>query len=131
MMLVLVDHDIEGHAQLLWSAMASEGWLDLGICRLVTFRDISLPFNSTDRHVWRFVQRQKMLLLTGNRNMDGDDSLEQTLREENSESSLPVVTIGRVDRVIERSYREACATRLAEIVLYLDTYLGTGRQFIP
>lgn len=63
--------------------------------------------------------------------MDGDDSLEQTIREDNQSDSLPIVTIGDISRIIERSYREACVTRLAEIILYLDTYRGTGRLYIP
>jgi len=39
--------------------------------------------------------------------------------------------IGRVDRMIERTYREACAARLLDIVLYPDDYVGVGRLFIP
>ena len=89
------------------------------------------PLKSTDRDVWRFAQAQGMLLLTGNRNMDGDDSLEQTIRDENHPSSIPVVTIGNLDRVMEQAYRVACATRLAEIGMYLETYRGVGRLYIP
>ena len=99
--------------------------------RLVTFREIGLPLASTDRTIWRFAQAHGMLLLTGNRNMDGANSLEQTIREENNANALPVITIARLDRIVERDYREACVTRLAEIGLYLDNYIGTGRQFIP
>ena len=63
--------------------------------------------------------------------MKGADSLEQTIREENTESALPVLTIGSVGRLDEREYRERCARRLAEIVLDLEYYLGCGRVFIP
>lgn len=94
---------IEGQALLLWSALATSGWLDFDLVRLMTFADTGLPFASTDRAVWRFVQEQGMLLLTGNRNMDGADSLEQTIREENHPAALPVITIARPDRIIERS----------------------------
>lgn len=72
-----------------------------------------------------------MLLLTDNRSMKGVDSLEQTLREETIPSSLPVITIGSVNRLDERLYREECAERLIEIVLDLDYYTGTSRVFIP
>ena len=72
-----------------------------------------------------------MILLTDNRNMKGEDSLEQTLREENNPMSLPVLTIGKVDRIGERKYREQCAARLAEIVSELENYLGASRLFIP
>ena len=44
--------------------------------------DAALPSDSDDRAVWRFCQERDMLLLTGNRSMKGEDSLEQVLREE-------------------------------------------------
>jgi len=72
-----------------------------------------------------------MLLLTANRNAKGEDSLEQTIQEEDSPKILPVLTIATLDRLIERDYREQCCARLVDIVLYLDNYLGVGRLFIP
>jgi hypothetical protein len=57
--------------------------------------------------------------------------LEQTIREENSPTALPVVTISRVGRIEEGAYRERCAVRLVEIASELEQYLGTGRLFIP
>jgi len=57
-----------------------------------------------------------MLLFTDNRNMKSEDSLEQTIREEITAASLPVLTIGNTDRMTERKYREKCANRLAEII---------------
>src|SRR5207247_1609118 len=107
------------------------GWFDLLSLPMTTFRDEGLPINSTDRHVWRYAQAHGMLLLTGNRNMDGNDSLEQTLREENTPTSLPVITIGNIDRLPESGYRIRCAHRLLELTLSLGQYLGVGRLFIP
>jgi hypothetical protein len=130
-MTVLVDHNLEGQAMLLWGTLAAEGWLDLASLRLARLGELGLPMESSDRSVWRYAQAHGMLLLTGNRNMKGDDSLEQTLREENTPTSLPVLTIGTVLRLDERSYREQCAERLVEIVLDLEHYLGAGRLFIP
>lgn len=63
--------------------------------------------------------------------MKGSDSLVQTLREENSLTSLPVLTIGSLDRLDEREYRARCVSRLVEILVDLDNYLGTARIFIP
>lgn len=131
MIAILADHNIEGHTNLLWRMLDIDGWLDLGLFQIVTFPEVGLPFSSNDRVVWRFVQAHSMILLTGNRNMEGDDSLEQTIREENQPTSIPVVTIGNLDRVIEQAYRAACATRLAEIGMYLDIYRGAGRLYIP
>lgn len=131
MITILVDHNIEGHATLLWHALSAEGWLELGLFRMVTFTDIKLAQDSSDRTVWQYAQNHNMLLLTGNRNMDGIDSLEQTIRDANLPISMPVVTIGNLDRVVEHAYRAACVTRLAEIGLFIETYRGVGRLYIP
>ena len=131
MITVLVDHDIEGQALTLWGTLAAEGWLTLLPLHLVTFAQIGLPVDSSDRAVWRAAQAQGMILLTHNRNMKGHDSLEQTIREENTPTALPVVTIGRIDRIHERAYRDRCAVRLIEIGLEIEKHLGTGRIFIP
>ncbi len=87
--------------------------------------------DSSDRLVWRYAQAHQMMILTANRNMKGEDSLEQVMREENVEDSLPVVTIGSLDRFSEPDYRERCAERLIEIVVEIDQYKGAGRLFIP
>ncbi len=131
MITVLVDHNIEGQAILLSGALNAEGWTELLAIRFVTLRDVHLSPASDDREVWRFAQAQQMILLTDNRNMKDADSLEHTLREENTPTSLPVVTIGNASRMIERDYRESCAVGLAEIVCDLGKYLGAGRLFIP
>jgi hypothetical protein len=131
MITILVDHNIECQAALLWGTLASEGWLELTGIQLSTFRDVGLPVESTDRVVWRFSQACGMLLLTDNRSMEGADSLEQTMRDEGEASSLSVLTIGSTDRLRERVYRVACATRLVEVVLDFEVYHGTRRLFIP
>ncbi|MGH9831455.1 MAG: ACP S-malonyltransferase [Blastocatellia bacterium] len=128
---ILVDHNMEGDAALLWGTIAGDGWLEIVPMRIVTFADVNLPVDSNDRVVWRFAQEHRMLLLTDNRNMKGDDSLEQTIREEITADSLPVITIGNLDRIDESEYRQLCANRLVEIVVDLDCYLGYSRLFIP
>lgn len=131
MITILADHNIEGQATLLWDTLVSEGWLDLYPLRLVRFMDVALPADSTDRDVWRFAQTHRLISLTDNRNMDDADSLEQTIRDENQFSSLPVINIGSIDRLRSQDYRVRCVTRLMEIVLDLDTHLGVGRLYIP
>jgi hypothetical protein len=129
--IILADHHLEGQVVLLRGTLAASGWLELFSLQLVTFKDVGLATSSSDRVVWRFVQERRMLLLTGNRAMKGTDSLEQTIREENTPTSLPIITVARVDRLDERRYRERCANRLLEILDELDNYLGSGRVFIP
>ena len=128
---VLVDQHLRGQVILIWGTLAAEGWLDLLPLRMITFDDVGLPEDSDDCTVWRFAQAHRMLLLTGNRRMKGSDSLEQTIREENTPTSLPVLTVGRIKRLEERGYREQCSRRLLEIAFDLENYLGTGRIFIP
>jgi hypothetical protein len=57
--------------------------------------------------------------------------LNKTLREENTKSSLPIITISDPQRVVEAQYRERCAHSLISIVLDLENYLGSARQYIP
>lgn len=70
-------------------------------------------------------------MLTANRNMKNIDSLEQTIQEENTLASLPVITLGNINRMSDFKYREQCSIRLIEILLDLDNYMGSGRLFIP
>ncbi len=129
---VLIDHNIEWQATLLWNTLRSEGWLELYPLDMVMFEDVNLPVNSNDREVWQYSQTNRMILLTANRNMEDMNSLEQTLRDANTPDSLPVVTIGRQESIIkEAEYRKRCAEKLLEIILYLNNYLGVGRVFIP
>lgn len=128
---ILLDHNLSGDAVFLERSLAKIGWLELVPIRFVTFAEVGLPVESNDRVVWRFVQEKGMLLLTDNRNMQGEDSLEQTLREEVVEGSLPVITIGSRDKLENVDYRDKCANRLAEIIIDLDQNLGCNRLFIP
>jgi hypothetical protein len=130
MLTLLVDHNIEGHAMLLWGTLTAEGWPDLLALCMVTFPQVGLSYASSDREVWRFAQAQHMLL-TANRRMQGEHTLEHTIREENTPTSLPVLTIGNANRMLEKAYRERCVIRLVEVGLDLENYLGTGRVFIP
>ena len=86
---------------------------------------------ATDRDVWRYCQSNGLILLTGNRNQDDETSLEQTLCTENTEASLPVLTITDRQQLVEADYRERCIETLITIVFDLPNYLGSARQFIP
>lgn len=130
-MIFLIDHNIEGQSLILFGSITSEGWLETLPIRFISFDEVELPITSSDRVVWRFAQENQMILLTANRSMKGEDSLEQVIREECLPTSLPVVTFANVDRIIEREYREECVDRLIEIALYLENYLGVSRLFIP
>jgi uncharacterized protein with ATP-grasp and redox domains len=128
----LIDHNLEGHAEILLGTIAGQGWLELLPIQFVTFKEINLPIDSSDRIVWRLAQANQMILLTANRSMKGEESLEQVLREENTAKSLPVVTIGDAKRLLaDRTYRNLASNRIIEIALDMKTWMGTGRVFIP
>lgn len=130
-MIILVDYNLTGYLVLFQGTLAAEGWLDLLSIRFVTLQEAGLAVDTNDRTIWQFAQSNQMLLLTANRNAKGEDSLEQTIREECTSTSLPVITIGKLDRLIEREYRERCSARLVDIVFFIENYLGVGRLFIP
>jgi hypothetical protein len=131
-MIFLIDHNLKGHALVFFGAIATQGWLDIVSIQFVTFAEMDLSIDSDDRTVWRLAQENQMILLTANRSMKGEDSLEQVIREENTSESLPVITVSNADRLLNDSeYRGRCVESLVEIVLDIDTYRGARRIFIP
>ena len=128
---ILIDVNLAGLASRLWATLQASGWLELVPVEFITFPSIALPFATNDRLVWRFAQERQLLLLTDNRNMTGRDSLERTLREEMQPASLPALTSGSSERLVEREYRERCVERLSAIILNLDNLRGTPRLYLP
>jgi len=130
-MTFLVDYNLDCYAFIFIGILTKRGWIEFTSVQFVTFREVGLSIESSDRVVWHYAQDHQMMILTANRNMKGEDSLEQVMREENTENSFPVLTIGSLDRFSEADYRERCAERLIEIALDIDKYKGVGRLFIP
>lgn len=130
-MIFLVDYNLDGYALVFLGLLTKQGWLEFMSIQFVTFREARLSMNSSDRIVWNYAQENQMIILTANRNMKGDESLEEVMRKENTATSFPVVTIGNLDRFDEFDYRERCVERLIEIILDIEHYMGAGRLFIP
>ena len=128
---LLADYNAEGQAAQLFKQIKNDGWLNYLSVELLFLRDLGLAQDADDRTIWHLVQKQQLILLTNNRNNKGQDSLQNTIMEENTAASLPVVTFADGKRMDERIYRERCAEHLMEIVLEIDNYRGTGRLFIP
>ncbi|NJK52002.1 MAG: DUF5615 family PIN-like protein [Leptolyngbyaceae cyanobacterium SU_3_3] len=128
----LVDHNLRGHSVVLAGSLAASGWLELISIRFVLFEEVGLAITSDDRVVWQYAQDNQMILITANRSMKGKDSLEQVMREENTPTSLPVITIGNIDRLMaEPDYRERCVDRLVDVIVDIEDYRGARRIFIP
>jgi hypothetical protein len=131
MISLLADNDVELYARLIWTIFGHREWLDLGVAGLSLLRDADLDPTSSDRTIWLHCQTNDMLLITGNRNEEGPDSLGRVLSELNTANHLPVLTIGVPQRVVEFEYRENCAYRIADVATSLDRVRGSGRLFIP
>jgi hypothetical protein len=99
---ILVDINVQGQSEILlrvWhSARWREVWQSLGL-QILTLPPISLAANTSDVVLWFECQRRQVVLLTGNRNKDGADSLEQAIRDHNTETSLPVIPLANAQRI--------------------------------
>jgi hypothetical protein len=127
--------NIQGHVVQLYLALVSpslsEIWAAMALPHL-TFGDVGLHPRTSDRDVWQLCQREQYLLITANRNNDGPDSLEATLRGQNTASSLPVLTLANANRVLNSAtYAKRVAERLIEVLMDMDNYRGTGRVYLP
>lgn len=134
MQTILSDHNCEGHAEAIFNILRYDGlWLELVPMELIWFHQADLSDQANDEIVWRLCQERGYLLLTGNRTTkDGNKSLEMSVRRLVTPDSLPVLTIGNLQRVLaDPAYCRACAERLAEIVDELHKYRGVTRLFIP
>lgn len=134
MQVILSDHNCAGHAKAIFNVLSYDGtWLQLVPMRLQWFRDIKLSTKAKDEEVWQLCQDRGYILLTGNRTAnDKNESLEIAIRRLVTPDSLPVLTIGNLQRVLaDPAYCRACAERLAEIVDELPKYRGITRLYLP
>ena len=132
---ILSDHDVEGHLDVLLTIWTSSRWAELwhGLgCQVETLKSLGLPTDTVDSEVWLFCQAHKMVLITANRNSEGEDSLERASQRLNRPDSLPVLTLADPDRVLaDREYAEKVAGQVLEILFDLDHLRGTRRLFVP
>lgn len=135
MIVLLADVNIQGQVERLVGRMQGEPWIDFWTqipMSCVSFADVGLDPADSDAVVWTRCQEKRLCLITGNRNDDGPDSLESTIRACNTPQSLPVFTIGDVDRTLnDRDYSTAVIWTLIDYLLRIDGVLGTGRLYLP
>lgn len=132
---VLPDHNCEGHvARILLAARAAgygDFWAALGLV-VESFPAVGLHPQSRDSEVWRTCQRERLVLVTVNRNNDGPTSLQAVIRAEGASDSLPVLTIGNGITLIRNpGYAVAAAVQMIEYLERIDNHRGTGRLYIP
>jgi hypothetical protein len=132
---ILSDANIQGQIRALFALLETDEWRPLWEplnLTLLTFFDLDLDEEASDRVIWESCQRERVVLLTANRNQDGPDSLETTIRTQNQQDSLPVLTLANADRVVEsRDYAVRVIARLLEILMDIDAVRGAGRLYLP
>ena len=92
---IVGDVNIKGHFNVFGSLLAEKPWAEIwrGLnLRCFVFQELGLEDETPDSLVWTTCQREGVALLTDNRNADGPDSLEVTIRAFNTVDSLPVFT---------------------------------------
>ena len=131
----MADHDIEGHLQVLLQLLKSEEWRALWddlTYNIESFESLGIPYNTSDLDLWRICQERQIVLITGNRNKVGPDSLEHTIQQFNAPSRLPVLTVGAPNRILSsRDYAQRVVSRLLEYLIDVDNIRGTGRLYLP
>ncbi|MEX1027652.1 MAG: ACP S-malonyltransferase [Candidatus Paceibacterota bacterium] len=132
---ILPDANCEGHFAVVLRVLHDEErrvfWHYLNLA-VPTFQDLGLAADASDRILWEQCQQQEVILITANRNAKGADSLEATIRSSNTPGSLPVLTLGNVERIRrDRQYAADVADCLLDYLFSIDDFRGAGRLFLP
>ncbi len=131
---LVADANIQGQVEHLVMCMRADVWaefwhtLDLTLYR---FEDIGLSTSATDLEVWNACQAEELILITDNRNLDSEDSLEATIRRNNTPETLPVFTIADMSQFrTNNSYVDQVVEALYDYLLRIDDVRGTGRLYL-
>ena len=136
---IMADLNFEGHLERLVHLLQGEArldiWNDLNL-QVARFDVLGLPRTASDRLVWQACQKHEYVLITANRSRDDSDSLQATIEDSNSATSLPVLTVYSADRLLnERTFAERAADELLDYLFDLKYYperlLGAGRLPLP
>jgi hypothetical protein len=132
---ILADINIQGQVDILRLILEGEYWAELWrdlSLRVYYFADVGLDADTPDAVIWRLCQQQELILITANRNEDGPDSLETTIKNENTARSLPVLTLADAEGIRRgRSYAERVVEQLLDYLMNIDNCRGAGRLYLP
>jgi hypothetical protein len=132
---IMADHDVEGHLSILLTTLHSPVWIEFWSntsCDVESFERLGIAVDASDEEIWLLCQERRIILITGNRNAQGEDSLEQTIRRRLQPHHLPVFTISDPDRMMhDVDYLERVAGGLLDYLERLNTLLGAGRLYLP
>ena len=132
---ILADHDVRGQFDFLVAQARAEPWSEFwNELRLILlhFEDVGLLNTASDYDIWHLGQKEQLVLVTGNRNLDAPDSLEATIRQWGTPDSLPVFTIADLERLNRsRSYTQQIVVTMLSYLLRIEELRGTGRLWLP
>jgi hypothetical protein len=135
MLTLMADHDVEGHLDVLLRIWTSDAWSALWQslrCEIVSFQRLGIADDISDADLWKLCQNEGIVLVTGNRNEESEESLEATIQSLASAGSLPVFTIADPRRIMgDRIYAEAAAERALDFLMDLENLRGTRRLYSP
>lgn len=132
---IVPDANCEGHFRVLLRLLHNESrrelWHFLNLA-VLTFDELGLSADASDREVWENCQQREVVLITANRTAEGRDSLEVVIQTSNTPDSLPVVTLANVERIRrERDYASRVADCLLDYLFDIESFRGVGRVFVP
>jgi hypothetical protein len=132
---IMADNDIAGQMNLLIHLLLSEAWCDLWLglnLPIRTFKDLDLALDASDGVLWHACQAAQIVLITGNRNKEGPDSLEATIQKFNTPSTLPVLTLADPKRINHSGvYAGRVVETLLQYLMEMENLRGTGRLYLP
>jgi hypothetical protein len=132
---LLVDANLDGHAELLDARLRTEIWRELRDyldIQFVHFEQAGIDRSTKDDALWRLCQERGYYLLTANRNYESDQSLEATIRHEGTDNSLPVFTFADANRIYQSAaYLDQVVESLLDYLLDEANYRGSGRLYLP
>lgn len=135
MISLLVDANLDGHADLLDMRLRTDAWRELRDhldIHFLHFEQAGLDRAAKDDVVWRLCQQMGYYLLTANRNREAEDSIEATIRREGTALSLPVFTFADADHMYQSAaYLDKVVETLLDYLLNADNYRGAGRLYLP
>lgn len=113
------------------SGQWSDLWNELNY-EVESFMGLGIPDATPDMDLWRLCQEREIILITGNRNREGSNSLQYAIEQLNTPACLPVLTISAPGRAIRsQDNLHRIVTRLAEYLIDIENVRGAGRLYLP
>ena len=132
---IMADHDVEGDFDIVLRTLMSAEWRDLWNeldYDVESFMSLGIPDDTPDVDLWQLCQEREIILITGNRNREGSNSLQYAIEQFNTPACLPVLTISAPGRAIRsQDYLHRIVTRLAEYLIDIESVRGAGRLYLP